>query len=92
METTRYNGWANRSTWLAAMAFDDSLDEAMLNILHDTPTDSVAVAESMLRDEIDEIGSRITHEEFLYMFGSGDIDCREIAEHLIEDARAAANA
>ena len=92
METPSSNGWANRSTWLAAMAFDGSLDEAMLSILHDTPTDSVAAAASMLRAELDELGSRITHEEFLYMFGSGDIDCREIAEHLIEDARAAANA
>jgi hypothetical protein len=88
MEDKRYNGWANYATWKVNLEyFDGDLDG-----IFDLSPDEFAGAyhlgkelESYVHNLLDESGAPEYVLDLARSFLS-DVDWREIAEHMIEDA------
>jgi hypothetical protein len=86
MEDNRYNGWANYATWKIKLEYLDGDLDQMFDISSDTSSYHLAKdLEAFVNDYIEESGAFEYVLDLARCF-LADVDWREIAEHLIEDA------
>lgn len=75
MTDTKYNGWANRETWLVNLWFGDGFAA--------DADDGVAITAEYIRDTVEEyVDSIVPSSSFVAdMIDMGSIDWEELASH-----------
>jgi hypothetical protein len=83
-DTSRYNGWTNYATWRVNLEIFDGLD--LVDFFDDKPELSTATewCEEHVQNHLEEQGSGLVLDYALAFIS--DVNWREIAQHLINDA------
>ena len=84
------NGWKNWETWLFALHFMDHLHDRVPELHEDGEFRNATDLEDWLKEFLDDylhetVGTGDTFVNDIMNGFTGDVDYREIAQHLIED-------